>query len=99
MPGSLRSTPAPQTIIGYRKDGRPIRVIAGGDDNNDLVGQLERRRASLITGNRELLSAAAKANDGNGRDLATDEETRYQDARTEIRSLDERLDDLADQAK
>ena len=66
--------------------------------DDGLTGQLETRRASLVTANRELLSAAAAANNGAGRDLTADEEARYQSARTEIRALGERLDDLADQA-
>ena len=66
--------------------------------DDGLTGQLETRRASLVTANRELLSAAAAANNGAGRDLSADEEARYQAARTEIRALGERLDDLADQA-
>ena len=67
--------------------------------DDGLTGQLETRRTSLISANRELLSAAAAANNGAGRDLAADEETRYQAARTEIRSLNERLDDLGEQAQ
>ena len=85
----------PGEIIGYRKNGSPIRLLAGGDPTHDLTGQLETRRASLVTANRELLSAAAGANNGAGRDLTPDEETRYQTARTEIRGLGERIDDLA----
>jgi HK97 family phage major capsid protein len=95
MPGSLRLTPAPGTIIGYRKDGRPIRVIAGGDENHDLTGQLETRRASLITANREILSQASAAN----RATTAEEDTRYGANMTEIRALNERLDDLGDQAQ
>lgn len=96
MRGAL--PPFPGEIIGYRKDGRPIRLIAGGDENNDLIGQLERRRAALVTGNRELLSSAAAANNGAGRDLDAGEEERYQAARKEIRTLGERIDDLKDEA-
>ncbi|MFI7096438.1 hypothetical protein [Streptomyces lydicus] len=29
---------APQTVIGYRKDGRPIRFIGGGDGTGDNTG-------------------------------------------------------------
>lgn len=65
--------------------------------DDGLTGQLETRRASLITANRELLSAAAAANNGAGRDLNPDEEQRYQANRTEIGSLNGRLDDLADE--
>ena len=67
--------------------------------DDGLTGQLETRRTSLISSNRELLSAAAAANDGGGRDLSADEEKRYQDARKEIRALNERLDDLGEQAQ
>lgn len=59
-----------------------------------LIGQLETRRQSLVTANRELLSAAAAANNGAGRDLAADEETTYQSNRTQIQTLGSRLDDL-----
>jgi HK97 family phage major capsid protein len=99
VPDQLRLPSVPGAIIGYRKNGVPIRLIAGGDPTNDLTGQLETRRASLIAANRELLSAAAAANNSAGRDLTADEETRYQDSRKEIRSLNERLDDLAEQAQ
>jgi HK97 family phage major capsid protein len=64
--------------------------------DDGLTGQLETRRASLVTANRELLTAAAKANDGAGRDLSADEEKRYQDNRGEIEKLNQRLDDLKD---
>jgi len=97
MPGRL--PPFPGDIIGYRKSGQPIRLIAGGDPANDLIGQLETRRASLVTANRELLSAAAAANNGAGRDLSADEETRYQETRKEIGALRERIDDLRDEAQ
>lgn len=90
--------PFPGQIIGYRRNGTPIRLIAGGDDNNDLIGQLETRRASLVTGNRELLSAASAANNGGGRDLTPDEEKTYQERRKEIGSLRERIDDLREEA-
>ena len=92
MPGTL---PFPGEIIGYRKNGVPIRLLAGGDPTHDLTGQLETRRASLITANRDLLTTAAAANDGAGRDLNPDEETRYQANRGEIEKLAQRLEDLA----
>jgi HK97 family phage major capsid protein len=75
---------------------------------DDLLGQLETRRTALITGNRELLSAAAAHANGNdasgtpippGRNLTADEQTRYDGAMTEIRGLNTRLDDLGDQAQ
>jgi HK97 family phage major capsid protein len=91
-----RTAPFPGEIIGYRRNGAPIRLIAGGDETNDLAGQLETRRASLVKANRELLTAAAAANNGAGRDLTADEETRYQASRGEIEKLGQRLDDLAD---
>ena len=94
MPGTA---PFPGEIIGYRKNGSPIRLIAGGDPTNDLSGQLETRRASLVAANRELLTAAQAANGGAGRDLTADEETGYQARRTEIRNMGQRLDDLADE--
>jgi HK97 family phage major capsid protein len=87
----------PGSVIGYRKNGAPIRLLAGGDPTHDLTGQLETRRASLVAANRELLSGAAAANNGAGRDLSADEETRYQSARTEIRNLGQRVDDLSDE--
>ena len=60
-----------------------------------LIGQLEQRRTALVSANREILSAAQSANRG-----TTDEEnTRYDANRTEIRALDQRLDDLTEQAK
>ncbi len=96
MPGTA---PFPGEIIGYRKNGAPIRLIAGGDPTHDLAGQLETRRASLVTANRELLTAAQAANNGAGRDLSADEEARYQAARTEIRSLGERIGDLTEEAQ
>jgi len=86
--------PFPGSIIGYRRNGTPIRLIAGGDENHDLIGQLEARRGALVKSNKELLAAAAAANNGNGRDLTADEEKNYQDARKEIRGLGERVDDL-----
>jgi HK97 family phage major capsid protein len=93
VPDRLRLPSVPGAIIGYRKNGAPIRLIAGGDPTHDLTGQLEQRRAALVTANRELLSAAAAANDSKGRDLTTDEEGTYQANRKEIRALAERLDD------
>jgi HK97 family phage major capsid protein len=93
MRGNLPSFPG--AVIGYRKDGRPIRLIAGGDDTNDLAGQLETRRASLITANREILSQATAAS----RATTAEEDTRYAANMTEIRALNQRLDDLAEQAQ
>ena len=83
----------PGAIIGYRKDGRPVRLAAGGDETSDLTGQLETRRTSLIAANREILSAASAA----GRTTTADEDTRYAAGMTEIRALNQRLDDLGDQ--
>lgn len=97
MPGAL--TPFPGQILGFRRNGSPIRLIAGGDETNDLTGQLEARRASLVAANRELLSQAQAANNGSGRDLTPEEETAYQQRRTEIRSLGERVDDLRSEAE
>jgi HK97 family phage major capsid protein len=65
------------------------------DDGHDLTGQLETRRASLITANREILSQAAAAS----RATTEDEDTRYAAGMTEIRALNQRLDDLGDQAQ
>jgi HK97 family phage major capsid protein len=97
MPGKLRlpSVPVPGSIIGYRKNGAPVRLIAGGDETHDLTGELEKRRAGLITANREILSAAAAANRG----TTADEDTRYGANMTEIKALNQRLDDLGDQAQ
>lgn len=97
MPGSLPVFPG--AIIGYRKNGAPIRLIAGGDPTHDLTGQLETRRASLVTANRELLTGAAAANNGAGRDLTADEETRYQANRGEIEKLGARITDLQAEAE
>jgi HK97 family phage major capsid protein len=94
VPGAV---PFPGQIIGYRKNGSPIRLLAGGDLTNDLTGQLETRRASLVTANRELLTAAAAANEGNGRDLTADEEKRYQDNRGEVEKLKQRISDLSEE--
>ena len=63
--------------------------------DDGLSGQLETRRASLITANRELLAAAQSAN----RATTAEEDTRYDANMTEIRALNTRLDDLADQAQ
>jgi HK97 family phage major capsid protein len=98
MPGKLRLPSVPGAIIGYRKDGRPIRLAAGGDETHDLTGQLETRRSALITANREILSAASAANEGAGRATTADEDQRYGANMTEIRALNQRLDDLGDQA-
>ena len=95
MPDRLRLPSVPGAILGYRKDGRPIRLIAGGDETNDLSGQLETRRTSLITANREILSAASAAN----RATTAEEDTRYAANMVEVRALNTRLDDLADQAQ
>lgn len=35
LPHSYALSRAPQTIIGYRKDGRPVRFIGGGDGTGD----------------------------------------------------------------
>jgi HK97 family phage major capsid protein len=83
--------PFPGSVIGYRRNGTPIRLIAGGDPSNDLRGQLETRRASLITANRELLSASAS------RAMTAEESATYDGNMTEIRALNSRLDDLTDQ--
>lgn len=103
MHRTLRPPSVPGAIIGYRKNGRPVRLIAGGDETNNLPGQLETRRTALIAANREILSAAAAHANGEGqppgRPLTADEETRYAAHMTEIRSLNTRLDDLADQAQ
>ena len=93
MPDQLRLPSVPGAIIGYRKNGAPIRLIAGGDPTHDLTGQLETRRQSLITANRELLAAQAE------RALTADEDARYESNIKEIRQLRERLDDLADEAQ
>lgn len=64
-----------------------------------LTGQLETRRRALVDSNRELLQSAAAANDGAGRDLNPEEETRYQSHRTEINALGARIDDLRGEAE
>ena len=64
-------------------------------DGNDLTAQLETRRASLIASSREILSAAGAAQ----RATTAEEDTRYAAALVEIRALNTRLDDLADQAQ
>jgi hypothetical protein len=38
LPHSFALSRAPQTIVGYRKDGRPIRFIGGGDGTGDGTG-------------------------------------------------------------
>jgi hypothetical protein len=38
FPHSFALSRAPQTIVGYRKDGRPIRFIGGGDGTGDGTG-------------------------------------------------------------
>ncbi|MFD7776670.1 hypothetical protein [Streptomyces sp. NPDC059753] len=38
LPHSFALSRAPQTVIGYRKDGRPIRFIGGGDGTGDGTG-------------------------------------------------------------
>jgi HK97 family phage major capsid protein len=65
------------------------------DDGHDLTGQLETRRGALITANREILSQASAAS----RATTAEEDTRYGAAMVEIRALNERLDDLGDQAQ
>jgi HK97 family phage major capsid protein len=65
------------------------------DDGHDLTGQLETRRTSLIGANREILSAASAAS----RATTAEEDTRYAANITEIRALNQRLDDLGDQAQ
>lgn len=70
-------------------------VEAAVPDEPDLTGQLETRRASLITANREILTAASSAN----RATTAEEDTRYAAAMAEIRALNQRLDDLGDQAQ
>jgi len=57
-----------------------------------LIGQLETRRQSLVTANREILSAAA------GRTMTAEETTAYDGNMTEVRALNSRLDDLRDEA-
>lgn len=89
MPASL--PPFPGAIIGYRKNGAPIRLIAGGDPTHDLTGQLETRRQSLITANRALNEATVS------RAMTAEETAAYDANMTEIRSLNARLDDIADQ--
>jgi HK97 family phage major capsid protein len=70
---------------------------------DDLLGQLETRRTALITGNRELLTAAAghqnPEGQAPGRALTADEQGRYDTAMTEVRALNGRLDDLGEQAQ
>lgn len=61
--------------------------------DDGLTGQLETRRASLIAANRELLSASAS------RPMTDDETSSYDANMTEVRSLNQRLDDLAEQAQ
>jgi HK97 family phage major capsid protein len=63
--------------------------------DDGLTGQLETRRASLITANREILSAAS----AESRATTADEDTRYAANMTEIRALNTRLDDLGEQAQ
>ena len=99
MPDQLRLPSVPGAIIGYRKNGSPIRLIAGGDPTHDLTGQLETRRASLLAANREILAAAMAANSGAGRDLTPEEETRSKAAREEIQKLNAHLDELAEDVK
>jgi len=71
--------------------------------DDGLTGQLETRRSALIAANREVLSAAAAHPNGEGqpagRPLTADETTRYDANMAEIRALNGRLDDLADQSE
>ena len=60
---------------------------------DNLSGQLEQRRASLIAANREILSGAQSANRG----TTAEENSRYDANMTEIRALNGRLDDLAEE--
>ena len=60
--------------------------------DDGLTGQLEQRRSSLVAANREILTASA------ARPMTDDETARYDANMTEVRSLNTRLDDLADQA-
>jgi len=60
-----------------------------------LSGQLETRRASLIAANREILSAALSANRGN----TAEENTTVDANQAEIRTLNTRLEELAETAQ
>jgi HK97 family phage major capsid protein len=93
VPDQLRLPSVPGAIIGYRKNGAPIRLLAGGDPTHDLIGQLGTRRQSLVTANREILTASAD------RAMTADETAAYDDRMEEIRALNGRLDDLADEQK
>lgn len=63
--------------------------------SDELMNQLEQRRAALIAANREILSAATTGN----RATSADEDTKYAANMEEVRGLNTRLDDLHDQAQ
>lgn len=56
--------------------------------DDGLTGQLEQRRSTLVAANRELLSASA------ARPMTEQETATYDANMTEVRSLNQRLDDL-----
>ncbi|WP_433445654.1 phage major capsid protein [Nonomuraea sp. CA-141351] len=78
----------PGDVIGYRRDGRPIYLIAGGDGTVGRLAEIDQRLEAIRT---ELLTFA-------DRDLDETETTRFGELETEFETLETEREPLARRA-
>lgn len=78
----------PGAVIGHRRDGRPIRLIAGGDGTPGRLAEIDERLDAVRA---ELLTFAE-------RDLDETETTRFAELETEYETLETEREPLAARA-
>lgn len=79
----------PGAILGYRRDGRPIRLIAGGDGTRDRITEIDARLEEVRT---ELLQLADA-------DMDETQAARFDELEAEHRTLTEEREPLARRAE
>lgn len=85
---------APGAILGYRRDGRPIRLIAGGDTTGHIRARLNEIDSRLGEVRSELIAFA------DVEEALTEEQvSRFEELETEERTLTEEREPLARRAQ